>query len=188
MLLSSWKRTGYWDTAKIWKNSACWKYEWPSWGGFANPSQCDDVEKTIWSLNQLMSTTCDGSTYDNRTISGAKIFGKMGMTWKYAQAKNKPFQFAIGVIQAGQPLLWTANGIWDATLGKLSSTPVPGGTGHAVVAYEYKKADRTLLVALGWGYGFENKYINYDQFRITNCLYLTSLQTQSKGIAVMEVN
>ncbi len=188
MLLSAWKKTGYWDSSKIWNGSGCWSIEWPSWGGWANPSQCPDVEKTIWRLHQLMATTPDGGTDNNNTIAGAAIFGEQGLSWKYAQAQNKPFEFAIGVIQAGQPLLWTANGIWDAALGQLSSTPVPGGVGHAVVAYGYKKADRTLLIALGWGYSFANKYVNYDQYRITNCLYLTSLKLAAKGNSILQVD
>lgn len=188
MLLSSWKRTGYWDSSKIWPGSNCWDIEWPSWGGWANPSKCDAVNATIWRLHTLMGTTSDGSTNNSNTIAGAAIFSEFGIAWKYAQAQNRPFEFAIGVIQAGQPLLWTANGIWDSTLKQLSNTPVPGGVGHGVVAYGYKKADRTLLVALGWGYSYANKYINYDQYRITNCLYLTALTMQSQSVEALSVD
>lgn len=176
MLLSSWKRTGYWDTNKIWKNSACWNIEWPSWGGTWNPSQCDAVESSIWKLHTLMSTTADGSTTASNVIKGAKIFSSFNMTWKFHRASNQKFDFARKIISAGQPFVFDGQGKWSFTNNVFSDTPGPGKTGHAVVAYGYKKSNKTLLVALGWGNSFENKWINHDQFGGRGYSYLTKLR------------
>lgn len=174
MLMSSWKRAGFFGAQNIWANSTCWDKDWPSYGGWANPSQCPEVEKTIWKLHAMMGTTSEGGTFDNATLAGAGIFADYGLSWRFAQAQNQNFEFAISVIQHGQPLLWTANGIWSSLLAEQVSSPVPGGVGHGVVAYGYKKSDRTLYIALGWGSSYSDKYINYDQYRLTNCIYMTS--------------
>lgn len=173
MLLSSWKRTGLWNSSKIWPGVSRWDREWPSGGGDYNVSQCPEVEKTIWRIHALMGTTADGSTLGSRTIAGAAIFHEFGMEWTYAQAQGQSFEFAASIIAKGQPFLWTAAGPWHLRGRATGASPQPGSVGHAVVAYGYKKADRTLLVALGWGSAFPNKSITYDQYASSNCLYLT---------------
>lgn len=173
MLLSSWKRSGWWDSAKIWPGSSCWDRHWPSGNGDFNVSQCADVERTIWRLHTLLGTTPDGATSGDHTLNGAAIFGEFGMGWHYAQATGQPFEFAASIVAKGQPFLWTANGIWNDKASPLISSGVPGGVGHGILAYGYKKSDRTLLVGLGWGSYFGSKYINYDQYASPACFYLT---------------
>jgi hypothetical protein len=165
VLMSSWKRSGFFGASAIWAGSTCWNIDWPSYGGYANPSQCPMVESTIWKLHALLGTTNDGSTNSDATIRGAAIFADYGLHWGFAQAFNQPFEFAIKVTQAGQPLLWTAQGNW-----------VPGEppAGHGVVSYGYQKSDRTLFVTLGWGSSFPDKYISYDQYSQNGCFYMTS--------------
>lgn len=177
MLLSSWKRSGWWDSARIWPGSTCWDRDWPSWGGEFNTSQCADVEQTIWRLHALLGTTVDGATNNAQIINGAAIFGEFGLSWRYGQATGQPFEVAATIVAKGQPFLWTANGIWQAQNRPQPSSSVPGGVGHGVVAYGYKKSDRTLLIALGWGEAFVDKYVNYDQYASPACFYLSALAT-----------
>jgi hypothetical protein len=136
---------------------------------YANPSQCPLVESTIWKLHSLLGTTVDGATDQNNTINGAAIFSDYGLHWSFGQAFNQPFEFAIQATQAGQPLLWTAQGNW-----------VPGEppAGHGVVSYGYQKSDRSLFITLGWGSSFPDKYIYRDQYSQNGCFYMTGHGTR----------
>ena len=172
MLLSSWKRTGFWDSAKIWQGSTCWASDWSSGNGpWVNA--CDQVNATIWQVHNLMGTGCDGATQNNRTIDGAKIFASFGMGWQYGQTANASFEFLRDLTLKGQPFLYTAQAHWNIALGTLSTSPQPGDEGHAVVVFGNRITDRMLYVALGWGSSFPYKWINYDQYnRVNSCFYL----------------
>jgi hypothetical protein len=165
MLMSSWKRSGFFGANQIWANSTCWALDWHSWGGSANPSQCKVVEDTIWKLHSIMSTTHDGST--TATSLGAAIFGDYGLNWAYREALNQPYEFAISITQAGQPLLWTAQGNWNP--GELA--------GHGIISYGYQKSDRSLFICLGWGAEYPDKFIYYDQYSQNGCYFMTSHAT-----------
>jgi hypothetical protein len=164
MLLSSWKRSGFFGASKIWQDSVDWAHDWGSYGPPYDPSRSPLVENTIWTLHSRLGTTHDGASFDNNTINGATVFNDFGLGWSYGQAFDQPFEFAIRVIQAGQPLLWTAHGNWVA------GEPVAG---HGVVSYGYHKSDRTLFITLGWGKEVPDKYINYDQYNQSGCFFLT---------------
>lgn len=191
MLLSAWKRTGHFDSAKIWKNSSCWSIEWPSWGGWANPSQCRDVERTVWRLHKLMNTTSGGSTKDSDTMRGAAIFSEMGLKWRFGSRTNQKFEFIRKVISAGQPSLFTGVGKWSAfaqKLGVKGVAPSAGKVGHGVVAYGYQKKGQKILVALGWGTSYSNKWITYNQYGSTRVAFLTGTSAASTGTAPISVD
>jgi hypothetical protein len=174
MLLSSWKRSGPWDAAKIWPASTCWSTDWSSGNGpWVNA--CDQVNSTIWRLHALMGTTCDGSTDNNRTIDGAGIFHDFGMGWQYASRSNQAFDFLRSLTLAGQPFLYTAQAHWNIERNILASGPQPGDEGHAIVVFGNRSTDRMLYVALGWGSSFPYKWINFDQYnRVNSAFYLTA--------------
>jgi hypothetical protein len=167
LLMSSWKRSGFFGASAIWTGSTCWDIDWPSYLEQANPSQCPLVESTIWKLHRLMGTNSDGGTNPSLTSRGKAIFldyGLRNLGMRFSSRRNDRFEFAVSVVHAGQPLLWTAEGTWF---------PGKGPAGHGVVAYGYQRSDRMLLVTLGWGSYFSDKYINFDQYRENTCFFMS---------------
>lgn len=182
LLLSAWKQIGFDTSYLIWNNSRCWQVEWPS-SYTSNPNQCNDVNTTIWRLHQLLGTDNEGSTYNDKIINGANIFGEFGIRWKFRRADNAGFDFAAKIIEAGQPFIFDGQGYWNR-----SGTPGPKTAGHAVLVYGYQYADRTLLVNLGWGTSYVNKYISHDQYDSKGFSYITSLSESTTGDDIVQVH
>ncbi len=166
MLLSSWKKSTMGNAyIKIWERSNCWDIEWPSYGSRSNPSQCSIVELDIWKIGRYMNTTRDGATSFNQIINGGKIFSDYGLSWKFYRASNESFEWAVKIIDAGQAFMFGGTGEWSLSKKTFIPAIKAEESGHSTVAYGYSKPDRTLLVSLGWGTFYSNKWINHDQYR-----------------------
>lgn len=164
MWLSAWKRSPRVPEApKIWPNSKCWAYSWRSKGPPINPNICEDVNRTIWQLHSLCGTSPDGVTSVANVLNGSHILAEFGINWRICSAESPSYELATSVIDAGQPFLWIAQGVWNQMH--------PAVVGHAVVVYGYRKAERMLRVALGWGKFFEDRNVNFDQFANSSIYY-----------------
>jgi hypothetical protein len=170
MLLSSWKRMGHKGSEKIWARSTDWNTDWDE-TMTPNPSKSADVEKTIWRLHKLLSTTPDGGTESDKDILGAQIFKEFGIDVKYNQNHNADFDFAMKIIGTKQPFLFGAQGHWPVVNKK---------AGHAVIVYGYNRTQRWVLLCPGWGVNSSDPadplrkdlWVNFDQYKDTYCIYL----------------
>jgi hypothetical protein len=117
----------------------------------------------------VLATSSDGTTSGDNTVNGVNVYREMGINWVFWWFQNANFEFAKFLTNTVQPYLLTAQGNWNAfaeasVRNGLFRSPGPGVDGHGVVVYDYDDSLRTILVCLGWGNGFPDKMIAFDQY------------------------
>jgi len=184
MLASSWKKHGQGGAnTRIWAGSACWNIDWPS---STNPSRCQNVHESIWAWHSLMGTGCSGGTSFGNIESGGGYFGsKWGLPWQWGSRDDVGIGDAQELVDKGQPFLFSAVGQWQSrrkTSGRKSSSPKPGASGHSVVAYGYDAANQTILISLGWGSSFADKWIAIGAYESRQAVFVRSWGVTVKGV------
>jgi|SRR3990172_5511329 len=173
--------------SSIWSGSTCWDKEWPSYADSDHdPSQCSDVSSTIWEMHDLMETSCDGWTYDDKWHKAQEYFStKWGLNWHWGQQEDVLFDKCNGLINNDHTFVFGARGEWSAYITLhfpelLTLFDTTGKAGHTVVCWGSAPADWAvgdmIFVCFGWGKDFSengSKWIEFDGFRDNKIAYIS---------------
>jgi len=170
MLASAWKQSTL-DQAnrKIWKNVSCWSKEWSS---DHTVTTCTGVDRTIRGFGKEIKTTCDGSTKGSQIQHGGRVFKKYwDLNWHFRK-KGGDFDRIKLIINNYQSFIYSGQGYWSTVFLKESGDNKPKKAGHSVVSYGYYTWNKYILVALGWGTYFGNKWVITGNYKKTHTIAL----------------
>jgi hypothetical protein len=176
MLLSSLKSSGI--ATSIWRGNSCWNVEWPSFGyAQHDPSQCEVVRSSIWTLHKALKTTADGATDTSNLQAAAPALLSAGLNTRYYQLHDlQPINDSdatnhiiyLTIYSSRIPVLWSG-------LGKWSGQTIEG---HSTLVYGVDTG--MFLVSFGWGESFADSWITTSQFTETSAFWVTDPNKTSK--------
>ena len=139
-----------------------------------------------------MGTSCDGFTSTSNKLKATDYWrDTWGLSWQWYDAANVDFNFCTTITDARQVYMFSATGPWDSFVAErlpgraaaLQSGGQPGAVGHSVAAYGYDKSNSTLLICLGWGYGFSDRWISVDPYTDRYATYVTKFAARADELA-----
>jgi hypothetical protein len=149
-----------------------WWVDWPSWA-MPNPSMSDVVSNFMWDLHRYMHTDCEGSTLWGGRLGDLYLCTRprQWITRQYGEIlamRQMPYESQFAwykkfMIDMKQPVLICGEADWQLTLKLLGieSPKLAGGRGgHCVVAYGCDSINEMVLICLGWGSFFQDKWIS----------------------------
>jgi hypothetical protein len=159
----------------VFTDIADWKVEWPSYI-VPNPSQSKGIEDTIWTLHRVMGTSCGGNTVVGGRYGHKRILHypveylrrRYGAYVGWILRGSTQFALMRQFLDTNRPLMVCGNRNWLALQRKVTASrrrrhsaqmSGTGAPGHCVVAYGYDTATQTVLICLGWGNGFYDRFI-----------------------------
>jgi hypothetical protein len=153
--------------AAIHRDKWDWIYAWPSWME-PNPSKSADANERIWAFHSVMGTSCAGATSWSNNHGGLRNFlhhparhfnSKWGFDNIFAGLPNIPFsELHSRSIARGHPCLLCGTGQFAGLIPFKLSTG--SDIGHCVVAYGSDAFYRKLLITMGWGSFFSDRWVD----------------------------
>jgi hypothetical protein len=195
MIASGWKRFGAPGAEKIWAGASDWAADWPTTPTLPAPST--KVNDCLWDLHRVMATGCEGNTgWWEIERGGPHLSKTYGLTWTWAHVDRLSFDNVKQLIDSGRTFVFSGGGYWDAVRtnngtapAKLAGAPRGGKKGdkqtwgvHSVAAYGYDvDSANWMLISLGWGSNWADKYMNYAMLDNFHGAYLKGFTARAAG-------
>jgi hypothetical protein len=171
-VLASSFETYYNDFSRMQRDEAHFQIEW-AW------SVGDTVvDAIIWDAHAYLSTDCGGNTYTIRLPSGGQIFNRWGYNCTFGQAPCSVL-FLQDILTAGFTCMLSAQSHWNPNR----------EAGHSVVVFGVNTTmfSDHVLICMGWGTDYENKWISMSQLRDPYATYLSSIRLRGSRKPIAKI-
>ncbi|MBZ9705357.1 hypothetical protein LB543_01260 [Mesorhizobium sp. ESP7-2] len=165
MLASSFSKYDEFEDMLV--DSAHFRVEWGT-NDHWNPAD-PIVDRIIWDSHGYMGTSCSGNTYGDRRVDAGWLFRRYGYVCSFG---DRPVgaPFFASVLDGGFTLMGSGRSEWNIGTGDIE--------GHSFVVYGYDTrwfADK-LLICMGWGTGYDDRWISAGAVSDLEATYLSSIR------------